>query len=397
MSRSPLRLRVTNAFWAKIRAGESIEDAARAAGISITSARRLFRKAGGIMPPISTSQGRYLSLDEREYLHELFTQRKGVREIARTLGRAPSTISKELKRGKITHGRASRPQYSPARGQTHAEQARRGPRRRKLVEHTPLREYVQQALLDRLSPEQIAGRLRIDSPDDLEMRVSHETIYQALYVQGRGELKRELVKHLRTGRTVRKPRRREGERRGRIPGMVMISERPPEVEDRAVPGHWEGDLILGSTASGSAIGTLVERTTGYVLLLHLPEHHTALAVQDAMVRKMRQLPELLKRSITWDQGQEMTNHRLIADQTGLDIYFCDPHSPWQRGSNENTNGLLRQYFPKGTDLSLWGAGILDQVATELNNRPRKRHGFHTPAEVLATLLEKANQPPVLPH
>lgn len=397
MGRPPLRSHIIHGFWAGIRAGQSIEEAADAAGMSVMSGRRIFRNAGGIMPSINAPQGRYLSLAEREYLHELFSQRVGVREIARILGRSASTISRELTRGRVSRGGLYRRRYSPSRGQTLAEQARRGSRHRKLAECAPLREYVQQALTDNLSPEQIAGRLRIDYPNDPEMRVSHETIYQALYVQGRGELRRELVKHLRTGRSLRKPRKSVGERRGRIPGMVMISERPPEVEDRSIPGDWEGDLILGSAESGSAIGTLVERTTGYVLLLHLPENHTAAAVQDAMVRKIGQLPELLKRSLTWDQGREMTNHRLIAEATGLDIYFCDPHSPWQRGSNENTNGLLRQYFPKGTDLSFWGTGILDQVATELNNRPRKRHGFHTPAEVLARLLEEANQPPVLPH
>ena len=397
MSRPPLRSHIIHAFWSGIRAGQDIQEAAEAAGISVTSGRRVFGKAGGIMPSSSAPQSRYLSLDEREYLHELHARRTGVREIARILGRSPSTISRELQRGRKAGAKAYRRRYSPARGQTLAERARRGPRRRKLAEHARLREYVQQALTDNLSPEQIAGRLRIDYPNDPEMRVSHETIYQALYVQGRGELKRELTTHLRTGRSLRKPRKREGERRGRIPGMVMISERPPEVADRAIPGHWEGDLILGSAESGSAIGTLVERTTGYVLLLHLPENHTAQTVQDAMVGKIGRPPELLKRSVTWDQGSEMSNHRLIADQTGLDIYFCDPHAPWQRGSNENTNGLLRQYFPKGTDLSFWGEGFLDQVATELNNRPRKRHEFHTPAEVLTTLLEEANQPPVLPH
>jgi IS30 family transposase len=223
------------------------------------------------------------------------------------------------------------------------------------------------------------------------MRVSAETIYQSLYVQSRGGLSRELTTHLRTGRSMRKTRRKEGERRGKIAGMIMISERPAEADDRAVPGHWEGDLIIGSVASASAIGTLVERTTGFVMLLHLPHNHTALAVQEAMVTKITELPEQLKRSLTWDQGVEMTNHLKITEATGLDIYFCDPHSPWQRGSNENTNGLLRQYFPKGTDLSVHGEGILDNVAAELNNRPRKRHGWATPAEVLNKLLSKPHE------
>jgi IS30 family transposase len=275
--------------------------------------------------------------------------------------------------------------------QLKANTARRGPRRAKLAVNGRLRQEVQRRLRLRESPEQIAGRLRIDFPDDEEMRVSAETIYQSLYVQSRGGLSRELTTHLRTGRSMRKTRRKEGERRGKIAGMIMISERPAEADDRAVPGHWEGDLIIGSVASASAIGTLVERTTGFVMLLHLPHNHTALAVQEAMVTKITELPEQLKRSLTWDQGVEMTNHLKITEATGLDIYFCDPHSPWQRGSNENTNGLLRQYFPKGTDLSVHGEGILDNVAAELNNRPRKRHGWATPAEVLNKLLSKPHE------
>ena len=259
----------------------------------------------------------------------------------------------------------------------------------RLATNLGLRREVQARLKRRDSPRQIAGRLRIDFPDDPEMHVSPETIYQSLYIQARGGLKRELTTYLRTGRSRRKPRRRAGERRGRIPGMVMISERPPEVEDRAVPGHWEGDLILGSTASNSAVGTLVERASGFVMLLHLPAGRGALAVQDALVAKMATLPEQLRRSLTWDQGREMANHVQIAAATGLEIYFCDPHSPWQRGSNENTNGLLRQYLPKGTDLSFYGAGLLDNIAAELNSRPRERHGFRTPAEVLDQLLSKA--------
>jgi len=219
--------------------------------------------------------------------------------------------------------------------------------------------------------------------------VSAETIYQSLYVQARGGLRRELTAYLRTGRSMRKPQRRGTERRSRFPGMVLISQRPPEVEDRAVPGHWEGDLIMGSTASNSAVGTLVERTTGFVMLLHLPTGYHALAVQEALVDKMATLPDQLRLSLTWDQGKEMANHLQIADATGLEIYFCDPHSPWQRGSNENTNGLLRQYLPKGTDLSFYGPGMLDNIAAELNSRPRKRHAFKTPAEVLEQLLSKA--------
>jgi transposase, IS30 family len=303
-----------------------------------------------------------------------------VRAIARELDRDPATIGRELKRGTGTRG------YKASVAQTKADRGRRAPRAAKLATNLRLRREVQTRLERHDSPEQIAGRLKLDFPDEPEMWVSAETIYQSLYVQARGGLKRELTKHLRTGRSMRKPRRREGERRGRIPDAVLISKRPPEVEDRAVPGHWEGDLIMGSTASNSAVGTLVERATGFVMLLHLPHGHGALAVQKALVAKMLTLEEQLRLSLTWDQGREMVNHRRIAEATGLDIYFCDPHSPWQRGSNENTNGLLRQYLPKGTDLAFYGPGMLDNIAAELNSRPRKRHGFQTPAEILDQLL-----------
>jgi IS30 family transposase len=241
-------------------------------------------------------------------------------------------------------------------------------------------------LEQRHSPEQIAGRLREDFPEDPEMWVSHETIYQALYVQPRGELARQVKTALRTGRTRRKPQGRKGTTdHGRLKDMVNISERPAEADDRAVPGHWEGDLLIGANGE-SAIGTLVERTTGFVMLLHLPGDRTAATVAEAMTAKIPQVPEVLRRSLTWDQGKEMALHTTITQATGLPIYFCDPHSPWQRGSNENTNGLLRQYFPKGTDLSFHGPGILDNVAAELNARPRKRHGWRTPAEELDRLL-----------
>jgi transposase, IS30 family len=317
----------------------------------------------------------------------------GVREIARVLERDPGTISRELRRvprGPNTH---SGPVYRASRAQEDADVKARRPKQARLATNLALRREVQARLKENHSPEQIAGRLREDFPDDPEMWVSAETIYQALYVQGRGALKRELTKHLRTGRAIRRPRRVEGVRRGQIPGMINIAERPKQVEDRAVPGDWEGDLILGSTESGSAIGTLVERATGFTLLLHLPGDHTADTVADAMIHKMAELPEQLRRSVTWDQGKEMTNHARIAEATGLDIYFCDPHSPWQRATNENTNGLLRQYFPKSTDLSRWGPGYLDNIATELNNRPRKRLHWRTPAEALDKLLSDQANPP----
>ena len=374
-------------FWVGVRAGLTVKAAAHAAGMSERWGRRRFRKAGGVNPTrVAGLVGRYLSMAEREEIAALDHAGHGVCEIARQLGRSPGTISRELDRGATSRG------YRASVGQAKADSGRTGPRRAKLATNLPLRDEVQSALKRRESPEQIAGRLKIDFPDDLEMRVSAETIYQSLYVQARGGLKRELTKYLRTGRSMRKPRRLEGERRGRIRDMVMISERPPEVEDRAVAGHWEGDLIIGSTVSNSAVGTLVERVSGFVMLLHLPAGHGALAVQEALVAKIVTLPEQLKLSLTWDQGREMSNHVAIAKATGLDIYFCDPHSPWQRGSNENTNGLLRQYLPNGTDLSFYGPGMLDNIAAELNARPRKRHAFQTPAEVLDQLLsETANK------
>ena len=384
MGRPTQPLEFDRRFWVGVRAGLSVEAAALGAGVSVTSARRAFRKAGGVNPTrVAEPAGRYLSWSEREEIAALDHAGHGVREIARRLGRNPGTISRELDRGATSRG------YRASVGQVKADKTRAAPRAAKLATNLTLRREVQARLKRRESPEQITGRLKTDFPDQPEMWVSAETIYQSLYVQARGGLKRELTAYLRTGRSVRKPRRRDGERRGRIPGMVSISERPPEVEDRAVPGHWEGDLILGSTASKSAVGTLVERSTGFVMLLHLPENHGALAVQEALVAKMATLPEQLKLSLTWDQGAELANHATIAEATGLEIYFCDPHSPWQRGSNENTNGLLRQYLPKGKDLSFYGPGMLDNIAAELNSRPRKRHGFQTPAEVLNQLLSKA--------
>ena len=384
MTKPGLRFEVRRVFWEAIRAGMSVEEAAGAAGASETWGKQVFREAGGVnpVPSVAPVGRRYLSFAEREEIMVARAAGRGVREIAREIGRDPATVSRELRRGTGTRG------YKASVAQARVERGRRGPRRAKRATNLRLRREVQARLERKDSPEQIAGRLRIDFPEDPEMWVSAETIYQSLFVQARGGLKRELTAHLRTGRSMRKPRRREGERRGRIPDAGMISERPAEVEDRAVPGHWEGDLIMGSTASNSAVGTLVERATGFVLLVHLPHGHGALAVQEARVAKMLTLDQQLRLSLTWDQGREMVNHRAIAEATGLDIYFCDPHSPWQRGSNENTNGLLRQYLPKGTDLGFYGPGMLDNIAAELNARPRKRHGFQTPAEVLEKLLSE---------
>jgi IS30 family transposase len=372
--------------------------------------------------------GRYLSFAEREEIAILHAQRVGVREIARRLKRSPSTISRELRRNAST--RSHSVVYRATTAQWHAERRASRPKVSKLAANDALREYVQERLAGTIarpdgepvpgpvvrfsgrrhgrrqdrrwarswSPEQIANRLRIDFPDDESMRISHEAIYQALYVQGRGALKRELVACLRTGRALRVPRART-QARGKkfVTAEIMISERPAEADDRAVPGHWEGDLILG--LDSSAIGTLVERTTRFTMLLHLPRMnghgngprvkngpalagHGAEAVRDAIAASIVTLPEHLRRSLTWDQGSEMAEHAKLRIDTGIVIYFCDPHSPWQRGSNENTNGLLRQYFPRGTDLSRHSADELAAVALALNTRPRKTLGWRTPAEAL---------------
>ena len=361
---------VRRRYWQLIR-GERLApvEAAEAAGVSRSVAQRWFAEAGGVIPSIVVQpSGFRLSFAEREEIAHLRSAGFGVSEIARRLGRDKSTISRELRRACV--GRRG---YRASVAQNDAEVLSRRPKPAKLATNLTLRGEVQQRLRANHSPEQIARRLPQQFPEDPEMRVSHETIYQAIYVQSRGGLKRELARHLRTGRSLRKPQRRSEQRRGRIPNMVMISERPAEVADRAVPGHWEGDLIIGAN-HGSAIGTLVERMTRFVLLLHLPAGHSALAVQDAMVEKMAQLPDLLRQTLTWDQGKEMANHAQIATATGLDIYFCDPHSPWQRGTNENTNGLLRQYFPRGTNLARHSADELAAVAAALNGRPRKTLG-----------------------
>lgn len=380
-------------FWSGIRRGLTVEEASAAAGVSSMVGRRWFGHRGGVMPSSAAfGRSRCLSFAEREQLALLRVQHLGVREIARRLGRDPGTISRELRR-LSPPSNGSLPVYQASTAQADADLRSVRPKPAKLATNLRLRAEVIKRLKQKHSPEQIAGRLREDFPDEPEMWVSHETIYQSLYVQGRGALKRELAKHLRTGRALRKPHRKADQRRVRIPGMINIADRPDDVEDRLVPGDWEGDLILGSTESGSAIGTLVERVTGFTMLLHLRDDHTADTVAEAMIAKMSQLPEQLRRSLTWDQGIEMAAHIRIAEQTGLSIYFCDPHSPWQRGTNENTNGLLRQYFPKGTDLSRWGPGYLDMVAAELNSRPRKRLGWKTPAEALDQLLSDQSDPP----
>jgi IS30 family transposase len=392
-----------------VREGLSTEEAAAAAGVSWTSARRWFRECGGmsplslVPPPV---RGARLGLAEREEIAVGVAAGMSIRAIAKMIGRAPTTVMRELERngdgaryrrldrpGADRRGAAGTTGYRAVKAQSRAESQARRPKQARLATDVRLRTQVQTWLSEKYSPEQIAHRLKLDFPADPEMWVSHETIYQSLYVQGRGALRRELTSCLRTGRALRRPRRRIDARRHRSNhGMVTISERPAEVEDRAVPGHWEGDLILGAD-NASAIGTLVERMTRFVLLLHLPERHGAAEVEQAMAQAMSRLPALLRKTLTWDRGSEMANHARIAEATGLSIYFCDPHSPWQRGSNENTNGLLRQYFPKGSDLSIYPADYLDYVAMQLNNRPRKTLNWKTPAEALDALLSHPSNPP----
>jgi IS30 family transposase len=413
------------------------EDAALAAGMSQPVGTRLFRLAGGMAPAMFRSSTkppseRYLSFAEREEIALLRVQGFSRREIGRRLGRSASTISRELRRNAATRGGGM--EYRASTAQWHAERSARRPKPTKLAINITLRAYVEQRLAGVVmtpsgapvpgpvvpwkgrrhgprknrrwarawSPEQIARRLLVDFPDDETMRISHEAIYQALFVQGRGVLCRELTACLRTGRVLRLPRARV-RRRGKsfVSPEIMISQRPAEAADRAVPGHWEGDLILG--LGSSAIGTLVERTTRFTMLLHLPRlaghgealrmkngpalaGHGAEAVRDAITRTIITLPEELRRSLTWDQGAEMAHHDRLKIDAGVQVYFCDPQSPWQRGTNENTNGLLRQYFPKGTDLSIHSADEIAAVAAALNARPRKTLEWKTPAEALDELL-----------
>jgi transposase, IS30 family len=379
MARTATRV-VRLGFWEGVRRGLPVYLAARAVGVHGWDAQRWFRQAGGVIGngtrPVS---GRYLSLVEREEIAVGLAAGLSLRRIAAGLGRSAGTVSREVARGRSVRG------YRASTAQRKAEERARRPKVAKLAGCEALREVVQAGLGRRWSPAQIAARLREQFPDRPEMWVSHETIYQSLYVQGRGALRRELAVCLRTGRALRKPHRRADERRGRLKDMVMISERPAEVEDRAVPGHWEGDLIMG-VGNRSAIGTLVERATRFCLLLHLPHGNNAEDVRDAMIETIQSLPQQLRRSLTWDQGKEMAHHRSISLATDLDIYFCDPHSPWQRGTNENTNGLLRQYFPKGTNLATHDPAQLQAVAAELNGRPRMTLGWRTPAEALQQLL-----------
>ena len=444
---SPGRPRVANRdqmrrFWTAIATGLVSEDAAATAHVPQAVGGRWFRKAGGMRPAMfgpsaKSHSGRYLSVAEREEIALLRAQGCTIREMGRRIQRAASTVSRELRRNAATRNGGLG--YRATTAQWHAERSARRPKQAKLVLNKALCGYVQERLSGVImtsqgvpvagpsvswsgrrhgrrqhrrwarawSPEQIARRLPVDFPDDTTMRISHEAIYQALFIQGRGALRRELSACLRTGRALRMPRART-RRRGKnfVSSEIMISQRPAEAADRAVPGHWEGDLILG--LDSSAIGTLVERTTRFTMLLHLPRMtgygtqarvkngpalagHGADAVCQAITRTIITLPEQLRRSLTWDQGAEMAQHARLTIDTGIEIYFCDPQSPWQRATNENTNGLLRQYFPKGTDLSMHNADEIAAVAAALNQRPRKTLDWKTPAEALDNLMRCAEK------
>jgi IS30 family transposase len=395
-------------FWLLVRGGMSRRQASVAVGHGLEAGWVWFTQAGGVVPAYVTAppSERFLSINEREQILAGVVRGDPIRQIAKSLGRAPSTVSRELERNmkrpyrdrsapESECGRGRHCDYRPHLAQHRAETKARRPKPAKLAINIQLRELVAAKLSERLSPRQASIELRREYPNNPEMWVSHETIYQSIYVQGRGALRRELAQCLRTGRALRRPRRTSGRRQHRIPDMVNISERPAEVEDRAVAGHWEGDLIVGKEGK-SAIGTLVERSTRFVMLLHLPNEHGALDVQEAMIAATKRLPQAIWKSLTWDQGIEMRNHAEITIATGLDIYFCDPAKPWQRGSSENTNGLLRQYFPRGTDLSIHGPDYLDFVSAQMNRRPRQTLGWERPAQALGRLLSMPSDPGVAP-
>ncbi|MDI3424369.1 IS30 family transposase [Streptomyces luteolus] len=389
------------AYFRLVKQGYSNNEACRIVGINPKTGRRWRngRNASGrtaAAPPVkpvapASAAGRYLREEERIHIADRLREKASLRTIAAELQRSPSTISREIRRNGVPlRGDARRWAYRPHAAQSRADARRPRPKPGKIGQNPELRDFVQDHLGRRWSPEQICQALQARFPDRPEMHVVHETIYQALYVQGRGELRRELAKALRTGRAMRRPHRQSSKRQPRMArDMVMISDRPAEVSDRAVPGHWEGDLIIGK-AHKSAIGTLVERSSRFVTLVHLPQGRQPAQMRDALVRTVSTLPAQLRRSLTWDQGSEMHLHREFSTATDMPVFFCDPGSPWQRGSNENTNGLLRQYFPKGTDLARYSREELDAVAAELNSRPRKTLGWETPAERLAKLLATAS-------
>ena len=377
-------------YWLMRSAGVRDEAITVELGVARSTLAIWQQERGGVAPrPKQQPSGRYLSEDDRVVIGMRKAAGWTNAQIAAELGKDPTTIWREVRRNSDplrSAGHKAR-EYHPLRAQRRAAKRAERPKQAKLRRdaNPDLHDHVQDKLSHKWSPKQIATTLRLEFPDRPDMWVSHETIYQSIYVQSRGALKRELASCLRTGRAIRQPKRREGQRRPRVPAELLISERPPEIEDRHVPGHWEGDLIVGAD-NGSAIGTLVERTSRFAMLLHLPDRHGAEQVRDAIIATITTLPEALRRSLTWDQGIELVRHEEIRFATDLTVWFCDPHSPWQRGTNENTNGLLRQYFPKGTDLSMHSAEHLRFVADELNDRPRETLGWKSPRQVLTELI-----------
>ena len=363
----------------RLACGERHCDVAAANGVSTRTIGRFVKAEGMPGPRRKDRSPRHLSAAEREEIRCGLERGESCRQIASVLGRDHGTISREVEKN------GGRDQYRAWKAEQRADELARRPKPTVFESNPRLAAYVEEKLALKWSPGAISGRLLIDFPDDPEMRVSPETIYQTLFVQGRGGLRKELTRYLRSGRTKRKPHGRTVSTAGKIPDMTMISERPTEVDDRAVPGHWEGDLVIGTPAT-SAIATLVERTSGFSLLAGLPHGHTAERTRLALAAKIKDLPDGMRRTITWDQGKEMAQHAIFTIDTGIKVYFCEPHSPWQRPSNENFNGLLRQYFPKGTDLSTVSQTTLDAVADELNARPRRRHGYLTPSEVYNQLV-----------
>lgn len=375
-----------DAIWELRARGLSDREIGRRLGLPRGSVSNHLARTGGIRPRARRRPERCLSFEEREEISRAIAGGQSARAIARALGRSHTTIAREINRC------GGRRRYRAHAAEREAWRRSRRPRPTKLELCRELRRVVEEHLQEDHSPEQIAGWLRVSYPDNEAMQVSHETIYRALYVQARGTLKRELTRHLRRGRSRRYARSQssKGQGQGKLTGMVLISERPPEVEDRAVPGHWEGDLLMGGRTS--AIATLVERQTRYCQLVALPAGSGAVEVCEALKQSITTLPAQLRRSLTWDQGPEMSEHRRFTVESGVEVYFCDPRSPWQRGSNENTNGLLRQYFPKRTSLAGIGQERLDEVAEKLNRRPRKTLGFATPADKLAELIDGPDQP-----
>jgi IS30 family transposase len=367
-----------------LRSGTSPMQAARCSGVSKSYIYKLHHSLGGVYrPPNVEYNARYLDRDERYELARLLEAGCSQREIAGRMGRSTSTICRELARNRDPRTG----EYQPERAHTLAWQRQRRPKQSKIASDETLRSKVQALLGQRLSPEQVSGRLKVLYPDNHQMRISHESIYRSIYVYPRGEMARELKATLRSGRTVRRPRGRR-KNGSRIVGAVSITERPEEVEGRQVPGHHEGDLIIGSTGTNSAVATIVERTSGYLVLGHIAHGRRSDDVIDAVALAMSTYPTELAKTLTWDRGIEMANHADLTARTGIDVYFADPYKPWQRGSNENINGLLREYLPKGTDLSVHTADDLAAIAKELNDRPRKRLGFLTPTEVLANIQAK---------